>query len=72
MVCCFHSISCVLNLLEFFERQTLRELVEEGLRLSESNAWKLFRYTVGALVYVPALGIASQYQADEDLHQRRQ
>jgi len=42
---------------EFVERQTLRELVEEGHGLSESDAWKLFRQIVDALVHMSALGI---------------
>ena len=42
---------------EFVERQTLRELVEEGQGLSENDAWKLFRQIVDALVHMSALGI---------------
>ncbi|SJL11916.1 uncharacterized protein ARMOST_15330 [Armillaria ostoyae] len=41
--------------MEFVERQTLKERVDEGI--SESEAWRLFQQIVDALVHMSTLGI---------------
>ncbi|KAF9527861.1 other/PEK/GCN2 protein kinase [Crepidotus variabilis] len=41
--------------MEFVERQTLRELVDEGI--SEDEAWRLFQQIVDALAHMSTLGI---------------
>ncbi|KAF8920390.1 hypothetical protein CPB85DRAFT_1429191 [Mucidula mucida] len=41
--------------MEFVERQTLKERVDEGL--SENEAWRLFQQIVDALVHMSTLGI---------------
>ncbi|KAJ7220218.1 kinase-like domain-containing protein [Mycena pura] len=41
--------------MEFVERQTLQETIEEGL--SEQEAWRLFQQILEALVYMSSLGI---------------
>ncbi|KAF8345771.1 kinase-like domain-containing protein [Amanita rubescens] len=43
------------NLNEFVERQTLKELVDEGI--SEDEAWRLFQQILDALVHMSTLGI---------------
>ena len=40
---------------EFVERQTLKELVDEGI--SEDEAWRLFQQILDALVHMSTLGI---------------
>ncbi|KAF8170288.1 kinase-like domain-containing protein [Mycena galopus ATCC 62051] len=41
--------------MEFVERQTLKERIDEGL--SEQEAWRLFQQILEALVYMSSLGI---------------
>ncbi|KAJ6518529.1 kinase-like domain-containing protein [Mycena vulgaris] len=41
--------------MEFVERQTLKERIDEGL--SEEEAWRLFQQILEALVYMSSLGI---------------
>ncbi|KAF9267032.1 hypothetical protein L218DRAFT_920740 [Marasmius fiardii PR-910] len=41
--------------MEFVERQTLKERIDEGL--TESEAWRLFQQIVDALVHMSSLGI---------------
>ncbi|KAJ7432513.1 kinase-like domain-containing protein [Mycena galericulata] len=41
--------------MEFVERQTLKERIQEGL--SEEEAWRLFQQILEALVYMSSLGI---------------
>lgn len=52
----FHKIQRTLYIqMEFVERQTLKEQVNEGL--SEDEAWRLFKQILEALVHMASLGI---------------